>query len=485
MILLKDILFGVSIISISGNTSSTIKEIRFDSRRISTGDLFIAIKGVKIDGHKFINQAIANGANTIIHENEIYSKENGVNYVHVENSKKALAIIASNFYNQPSKNLQLIGVTGTNGKTTVATLLFSLFKSAGYKVGLISTIKIIVHDNIYNTNHTTPDPITINHYLDEMSRIGVEFCFMEVSSHGIDQLRTEALLFKGGIFTNLSHDHLDYHNSFKDYRDVKKSFFDNLPKTAFALFNSDDRNGHFMVQNTKAKVYSYALKSNADYKVKVIENQFTGLLLKINNYEIWVKLVGVFNAYNVAAIFACADILNLEYEELLRLISELDSVTGRFDFYVSNSNISIIVDYAHTPDALKNVLQTINNIRSGNENIITVFGCGGERDKEKRPKMGEIASTLSTTVILTNDNPRSENPDIIISEIQNGVDPKYFNKIILIKDRKEAIRTAGKLAKDGDIILIAGKGHEDYQEICGKKEYFSDIEVVKQYLIEL
>lgn len=485
MILLKDILFGVSIISISGNTSSTIKEIRFDSRRISTGDLFIAIKGVKIDGHKFINQAISNGANTIIHENEIYSKENGVNYVHVENSKKALAIIASNFYNQPSKNLQLIGVTGTNGKTTVATLLFSLFKSAGYKVGLISTVKIIVHDNIYNTNHTTPDPITINHYLDEMSRIGVEFCFMEVSSHGIDQLRTEALLFKGGIFTNLSHDHLDYHNSFKDYRDVKKSFFDNLPKTAFALFNSDDRNGHFMVQNTKAKVYSYALKSNADYKVKVIENQFTGLLLKINNYEIWVKLVGVFNAYNVAAIFACADILNLEYEELLRLISELDSVTGRFDFYVSNSNISIIVDYAHTPDALKNVLQTINNIRSGNENIITVFGCGGERDKEKRPKMGEIASTLSTTVILTNDNPRSENPDIIISEIQNGVDPKYINKIILIKDRKEAIRTAGKLAKDGDIILIAGKGHEDYQEICGKKEYFSDIEVVKQYLIEL
>ena len=485
MKLLRDILFGVSIKSISGNTSIGVKQIRFDSRKISTGDLFIAIQGDKEDGHRFINQAISQGANTIVHENEIYYKENGVNYIHVENSKKALATIASNFFNQPSKNLQLIGVTGTNGKTTVATLLYCLFKSAGYKAGLISTVKIIVHDSVYETNHTTPDSITINYYLDKMNDKGVEYCFMEVSSHGIDQLRTEALIFKGGIFTNLSHDHLDYHKSFKEYRDVKKSFFDKLSKTSFAIFNSDDKNGHYMVQNTKAKVYSYALKSNADYKVKVIENMFRGLLLKINNCEVWVKLVGVFNAYNIAAIFACAEILKLNSEEILKLISELDSVTGRFDLYVSNSNISVIVDYAHTPDALKNVLQTINNIRTGNESLITVFGCGGDRDKEKRPKMGRIASILSNTVILTNDNPRSENPEMIISEIQNGVDPQYSNKVISINDRRQAIKTAGQLAKSGDIILVAGKGHENYQEVCGNKEYFSDINVVKEYIMEL
>ena len=361
MKLLKDILYGVGIKSVFGSTGTYINTIQFDSRKISNEDLFVAIKGIEFDGHDFIQDAINKGANTIVHEDVLMSEDKGINYVQVEKSSSALAMIASNYYNQPSANLRLIGVTGTNGKTTVVSLLYDLFKSAGFKVGLISTVKIMVDEKNYDATHTTPNPILINYYLNEMNSSGVEFCFMEVSSHGIDQNRIEGLVFSGGIFTNLSHDHLDYHKTFSVYRDVKKSFFDSLPNNAFAILNADDKNGLYMGQNTKAKIYTYALKSYADYKVQILENQFKGLLLKINSSEMWVKLIGAFNAYNLVSIFACADILGLESDEILKLMSNLDSVDGRFNFFTTNTNITLIIDYAHTPDALKNVLETIND----------------------------------------------------------------------------------------------------------------------------
>ena len=485
MKLLRDILYGVSIKSVLGMTDVNVKSIQFDSRKINVKDLFVAIRGVNVDGHDFINTAIEKGAIAIVHDKELKKIVEGVVYVKVENPSKALAIMASNYYNHPSNNLQLIGVTGTNGKTTVSTLLYDLFMSAGYKVGLISTVKIMVDNKKFNTTHTTPDSLLINYYLNEMSNFGVEFCFMEVSSHGIDQHRTKGLNFKGGIFTNLSHDHLDYHKTFSAYRDVKKSFFDGLPNTAFAILNTDDKNGHLMCQNTQAKVYTYALKSYADYRIQILENQFKGLLLKINDHEVWTKLIGAFNAYNLAAIFTCANVLGLKSEEVLKLISNLDSVNGRFEFFITESNVTVIIDYAHTPDALKNILETINDIRTKNERFITVIGCGGDRDKTKRPKMGKIASVLCSTVIFTSDNPRNEDPELIISEMEKGVDPQNFNKIISITNRKQAIKTACKLACPGDIILVAGKGHESFQDINGKKIHFNDIEVAQECLKEL
>ena len=445
----------------------------------------MAIKGIEFDGHDFIQDAINKGANTIVHEDVLMSKDKGINYVKVKKSSSALAMIASNYYNQPSANLRLIGVTGTNGKTTVASLLYDLFKSAGFKVGLISTVKIMVDEKNYDATHTTPNPILINYYLDEMNCSGVEFCFMEVSSHGIDQNRIEGLVFSGGIFTNLSHDHLDYHKTFSVYRDVKKSFFDSLPNNAFAILNADDKNGLYMGQNTKAKIYTYALRSYADYKVQILENQFKGLLLKINSSEMWVKLIGAFNAYNLVSIFACADILGLESDEILKLMSNLDSVDGRFNFFTTNTNITLIIDYAHTPDALKSVLETINDIRTKNESLITVIGCGGDRDKDKRPKMGKIASVLSSKVIFTSDNPRHEDPELIISEMEEGVEPHNYNKIISIINRKQAIKTACQLASSGDIILVAGKGHETYQDIKGEKTHFSDVEVAHEFIKDL
>lgn len=393
--------------------------------------------------------------------------------------------MAANFYQHPSENLKLIGITGTNGKTTVASLLYNLFKAAGYKVGLISTVKIMVGDTSFSTSHTTPDSLVINSYLKQMNAIGVEFCFMEVSSHGIHQHRSAGLTFEGGIFTNLSHDHLDYHSSFAEYRDVKKSFFDGLPKTAFALTNVDDKNGQIMLQNTKAKTYNYALKSYADYRTQILENHFKGLLLKINNNEIWVKLIGSFNAYNLTAVFACADILGLEKDELLRLMSTLENVSGRFEYFVTTNNITVVVDYAHTPDALKNVLHTINDIRTKNELLISVVGCGGDRDKTKRPKMGHIASALSSKVIFTSDNPRSENPESIISEMEQGVEPQNSMKVMAITNRKQAIKAACQLANANDIILVAGKGHETYQEINGVRSEFNDYEVAMECLNQL
>lgn len=383
------------------------------------------------------------------------------------------------------KKLSLIGVTGTNGKTTITSLLYQLFKNNGNKVGLLSTVRILVGDNEFKATHTTPDPLTINYYLKEMIDHGVKYCFMEVSSHGIHQRRTDGLHFKGGIFTNLSHDHLDYHKSFDEYRDIKKSFFDDLPKTAFALTNIDDKNGKLMLQNTLSKKYSYALKSHADFKAQILENQFNGLLLKIDNNEVWVKLIGNFNAYNLLAIYATAKLMGMESMETLQLMSDLENVDGRFQCSISEKNITSVIDYAHTPDALKNVLETINTIRSGNEELITVVGCGGDRDAEKRPKMGNIAASLSTKVIFTSDNPRSEDPETIIRAIEKGVSPEHYKKTLSITDRMQAIKTACQLADKGDIILVAGKGHESYQEINGERYDFDDFKIVKQILTAL
>lgn len=485
MKLLKDILYRVTINRVIGSTSVAINNIEFDSRKIEFNDVFVAIKGVLSDGHNYIEKATDLGALVIICEKIPDKIINGITYVEVDNSNIALSVLAANYYGNPSDDIQLIGITGTNGKTTVATLLYKLFKKAGFKVGLLSTVKILIDNKEYKATHTTPDSLTINRYLKEMVDEGIEFCFMEVSSHGIDQMRTRNLNFKGAVFTNLSHDHLDYHKDFAAYRDVKKMFFDQLPKNAFALTNSDDKNGKYMLQNTKAKKYTYALKSIADYKSQVLENQFNGLLLKINGQELWVKLIGNFNAYNLLAIYAVADLLGLENLEILQLMSELESVDGRFQHVVSKNNITAIVDYAHTPDALKNILETINAIRSKNEDLITIVGCGGDRDVAKRPKMGNIAASLSSKVIFTSDNPRSENPATIIESMEKGVSGENFNKTLSIADRKQAIKTACQLAKNGDIILIAGKGHETYQEINGKRIDFDDYKIINELLIAL
>ena len=482
---LKDILYKVTINAVVGTTSVSVNAVNFDSRNITQGDVFVAIKGTLTDGHKYIDLAIQKGAIAIVCEVLPDNLESGITYIEVESASRALAFMAANFYHNPSENLKLVGVTGTNGKTTIATLLYHLFKKAGFKVGLLSTVQVTVDTTEYEATHTTPDSLTINKYLSMMSVAGVEFCFMEVSSHGIYQNRTEGLHFEGGIFTNLSHDHLDYHNTFAEYRDVKKSFFDNLPKNAFALVNIDDKNGLVMLQNTKAKKYTYALKTYADYKAQILENQFTGLLLKINNNEVWTRLIGNFNAYNILAIYAAAELLGLENVENLRLISELESVSGRFQYLISDEKITAIVDYAHTPDALQNVLETINSIRTKNEELITVVGCGGDRDKTKRPKMGHIASALSTKVIFTSDNPRSEVPETIIEDIEKGVEPQNFKKTLSITDRKQAIKTACQMAKPNDIILISGKGHETYQEIKGVRKDFDDYKIVKELLKQL
>ncbi|MDJ0645844.1 MAG: UDP-N-acetylmuramoyl-L-alanyl-D-glutamate--2,6-diaminopimelate ligase [Flavobacteriaceae bacterium] len=482
---LKDILFRVSIESVYGSTDLGIASLEFDSRAVNEKSLFVAISGTVVDGHQFIEEVTKAGVKAIICERLPSERKDDVTYVVVNDSKEALAILAANFYGNPSQKIQLIGITGTNGKTTVATLLYNLFKNAGYKVGLLSTVKILIGEQEFPATHTTPDSVTINKYLDQMVNAEVDYCFMEVSSHGIDQKRTSGLHFAGGVFTNLSHDHLDYHKSFAAYRDTKKRFFDELPKTAFALTNIDDKNGKVMLQNTDAKKYTYALKTIADYKAKILENQLSGLLLTINNNEVWTKLIGNFNAYNVLAIYATADLLGIEEIENLRLLSELESVSGRFQYLISNKGVVAIIDYAHTPDALKNVLETINAIRTHNEKVITVVGCGGDRDKAKRPKMAHIASELSNQAIFTSDNPRSEDPQAIIEDMEAGIQPQNYKKTLSIVDRKQAIKTASQLAEKGDIVLIAGKGHETYQDIKGVKTDFDDYAIVKDILEEL
>ncbi|SDL99978.1 UDP-N-acetylmuramoyl-L-alanyl-D-glutamate--2,6-diaminopimelate ligase [Kriegella aquimaris] len=485
MKLLKDILYGVGLTAVSGTTTVMVNSICFDSRKVRLDDVFVAIRGTITDGHQYIEKAINLGARAIVCEELPEQIINGVTYLEVNNCNTALAIMASNFYGNPSKNLKLVGVTGTNGKTTVTSLLYQLFKKAGYKVGLISTIKIMVDNKEYNTSHTTPDALTINEHLGMMSDEGVEFCFMEVSSHGIAQKRTDGLVFEGAVFTNLSHDHLDYHKTFAEYRDTKKKLFDNLSKKAFALTNIDDKNGLVMLQNTKAKKYTYALRTFANYRAQILENQFDGQLLKIDDNELWSKLIGHFNAYNMLSIYATADLLGLEKLETLRLMSELENVDGRFQYYISKEKITAIVDYAHTPDALKNVLETIKSLRTGNENVITVVGCGGDRDRSKRPVMGSIASEMSDKIIFTSDNPRSESPATIIEEMEKGVDPQNTRKILSIENREQAIKTACQLASANDIILVAGKGHETYQETNGVRIDFDDFKIVTNVLKDL
>ena len=481
MKLLKDILYKVSVNTIYGDTNLEISQIDFDSRAVKEGSLFVAQKGVSVDGHLFIDKAIQLGATSVICEVLPEKKQDNITFIQVDDSNTSLAIIASNFYDNPSSKLKLIGVTGTNGKTTIASLLYQLYKKAGFKVGLLSTVQILVDTIVYESTHTTPDSVTINNYLNQMVIQGVTHCFMEVSSHGIHQKRTAGLDFSGGIFTNLSHDHLDYHNSFASYRDVKKTFFDSLPKTAFAITNLDDKNGAVMLQNTKAKKRTYALKTLADYKAKIIEKSFSGTLLSINGIEVWTKLIGNFNAYNLVAIIGAAYELGMDKLEALTIVSQLESVNGRFEHFVSDSGVIAIIDYAHTPDALKNVLETINDIKTDNEKLITVVGCGGNRDKTKRPKMAHIASQLSTQSIFTSDNPRTENPETILEEMEVGVSEENLIKVITISDRRQAIKTACKFSEAGDILLIAGKGHENYQEINGEQFYFDDLVEVKKY----
>jgi len=480
MKLLKDILYKTAIEKVVGSTHIEVSMVCFDSRLVESGSLFVAVSGTQVDGHNFIATAIEKGATAIVCEIIPQKLVDGVTYVEVKDSSKALGIIAANFYDNPSKELKLVGITGTNGKTTTATLLYDLFTALGFKTGLLSTVVNKIGSQNIVATHTTPDAIQLNKLLREMVVQGCEYCFMEVSSHAIHQNRVQAIEFAGGVFTNISHDHLDYHKTFDEYIKAKKMFFDDLSSNAFALVNKDDKNGLVMLQNTKAKKYSYALKSMADFNCKVVENDFSGMLLNIAGNEVWTKLIGGFNAYNMLAIYSVANLLGMDTLKTLTAISALSSVDGRFQYIKSSNNVAGIVDYAHTPDALKNVLKTINDIRTGNENVITVVGCGGDRDKLKRPIMASIACENSTKVILTSDNPRSENPEEILADMKKGVDAVHFKKVLSITNREEAIKTACSLANDGDIILVAGKGHEKYQEIKGVKHPFDDLKVLSE-----
>jgi len=478
---LQDILYGVALLEVQGNNNIKISNIIIDSRAAKPQSLFVAIKGIQTDGHQYIKAAIQKGATAIICENLPENLEEQIVYLKVKDSSNALSVVAKNFYQNPSASLQLIGITGTNGKSTIATLLYNLFNELGYCCGLISTIVYKVDQQTITATHTTPNILKLNQLLHKMVTAGCEYCFMEISSHAMAQGRTKGINFKGGVFTNITHDHLDYHLSFDNYLAAKKSFFDGLGNDAFAITNVDDKRGNVMLQNTKAKKYTYGLKNMADFKVKILENGLTGLLLKINNVELNTLLVGAFNAYNILAVYAVATLLQANEEEVLTKLSLLKAVEGRFEhLYDVENNIVGIIDYAHTPDALKNVLETIAELRTGNEKVISVIGAGGDRDKAKRPKMADITCALSDKVILTSDNPRSEEIKDIINDMMEGLSPIYKKKIVCINDRKEAIRMARYLAAPGDIIGIYGKGHEKYQEIKSVKYPFDD----KQVLLE-
>ena len=479
---LQDLLYKVNILKLIGSTNIEISDVQFDSRKIQKKGLFIAIKGTISDGHQYIQNTIKEGAIAIIVEQLPSQLNDNITYVQVANSYNALGVIAANFYNNPSERIKLVGVTGTNGKTTIVSLLHQLFILLNNKVGMLSTIENKILDKIIPSTHTTPDPLQINYLLNDMIKRGCDYCFMEVSSHALAQGRVNGLVFSGGVFTNITQDHLDYHHTFSEYRDVKKSFFDSLNKDAFALVNKDDKNGSKMLEGTKAKKLSYALKSLANYRCKVLENQFEGMLLQINKVDVWVKLIGDFNAYNILAVYAVAKQFDFEDYEVLTALSMLNAAEGRFQFIRNEDAITGIVDYAHTDDALKNVLSTINTIRTNTESLITIVGCGGDRDKSKRPLMAQVACNLSTQVIITSDNPRSENSEDIIKDMIAGLSPVQKKKVLVITDRRQAIMTAGKLAHENDIILLAGKGHEKYQEINGEKFPFDDMEELKQSL---
>ena len=479
---LKDILYGVSLKQVKGSTAEEISGLCFDSRKVTAGALFVAIRGTETDGHAFIDRAVELGAKAVLCEEFPEDLVENVSYFMTDNSAKALGILASNYYDDPSSKLKLVGVTGTNGKTTVATLLFQLFMDMGYKTGLLSTVQNQINTLVIPATHTTPDPVILNSLLNDMVESGCDYCFMEVSSHAMVQGRVEGLTFAGGIFTNLTHDHLDFHKTFDAYLKAKKSFFEGLGKQAFALTNIDDKNGIVMLQNTGAHRKTYGLKNIADFKAKIIENHFSGLLLNIDGEEVWFKMVGSFNAYNLLAVYATALLLEQDRTKVLTSLSRLSGAEGRFDYIISPSGVIGIVDYAHTPDAVQNVLSTIQDIRKGTEQVITVLGCGGNRDKTKRPLMAQVACDWSTKVVLTSDNPRMEVPEQIIRDMETGVMPDKRKKTLSITDRKEAIRTACHLAKPGDIILVAGKGHEKYQDIGGHKLPFDDKEILVEFL---
>ncbi len=475
---ISDILHNVDILEIKGNTNNPVFGISFDSRKVSNNFVFVAVRGVNSDGHDFIETAILNGATSVVCEEMPVNILTNICYMQVENTSRALGIISSNFFDNPSSKLKIIGVTGTNGKTTIVTLLHSLFMSLGYPSGMLSTIVNKIENTKVAATHTTPDPVSINRLLNDMVIAGCEFAFMEVSSHAIVQNRIAGLNFSGGIFTNITHDHLDYHKIFKEYIKAKKKFFDELTDHAFALVNSDDRNAQVMVQNTKAAIYTYGLKNMADFKGVILENELEGVKIKINNHELFSLLIGEFNAYNLLAVYGTSVLLELDEDEVLIALSTLKGADGRFEILRAKNGITGIIDYAHTPDALKNVLQTIQKLRKGNEQVITVVGAGGDRDKKKRPLMASVAAKYSDRLILTSDNPRSENPENILKDMMDGLDVIEKKNALIISNRKEAIKAAWQFASTNDIILIAGKGHEKYQEIKGVRYPFDDKEIL-------
>ncbi len=482
---LQSILYGVSLKEVIGTTQLEVADIQIDSRKITKDAVFVAIKGLQVDGHLFISTAIEKGAKVIVCENKPIQLENSVTYVIVDQAQEAVAIMAHQFYDEPSTHLKLVGVTGTNGKTTVATLLFKLFSSLGYTCGLISTVQNQIGTEVIASTHTTPDPIQLNALLHKMVKAGCTHVFMEVSSHAVHQQRIAGLQFMGAVFTNITHDHLDYHKTFEAYLEAKKTFFDNLSSTAFALSNLDDKNGATMLLSTKASKFTYAIHSPASYKGKIIENQLSGLVMLVNDIEVHCRLIGTFNAYNLLAVYGTAIQLGEKSTEVLTVLSALTGAEGRFDYIMSHKNIIGIIDYAHTPDALENVLTTIAKLKKGDQEVITVVGCGGDRDKAKRPIMAQVACDLSNKVFFTSDNPRSEDPEQIIKDMEEGLTSAAKRKYISITSRNEAIKAAVNFAKSGDIILIAGKGHEKYQEIKGVRQAFDDKKVLENLFKEL
>ena len=480
---IEEILKGIDILSLTGDSEKTVSGIEFDSRKVSEGSLFVAVKGYKTDGHDFIKAALSSGAVAVICETLPEDYDRKTCWIKTRDSAKALGIAASNFYGNPSLSLKLVGVTGTNGKTTIATLLYRMFQKLGYKCGLFSTVCNYINDRELPATHTTPDPVQLNSLLAEMVSEGCDYAFMEVSSHSADQQRIAGLKFVGGIFTNLTHDHLDYHKTFDNYLAAKKRFFDSLQADAFALVNADDRNGRVMLQNCKARPYTFSVRGMADFRCGIIEQGFEGMGLRIQGEEVWTRFIGDFNASNLLAVYAASELLGAAGKEILTILSDLHPVSGRLEVVKSPEGISGIVDYAHTPDALINVIDTLNKIREGGVQLITVVGAGGDRDKTKRPRMAAISAEGSSKTILTSDNPRTEDPEKILDDMEAGITPDLRRKTLRISDRREAIRTAVMLANPGDVILIAGKGHETYQEIMGVKHHFDDREELKNALL--
>lgn len=479
---LKYLLDNIEWLDTIGSLDRHIAYLKVDSRAVQEDDVFIAVSGTQVDGHQFIGKAIENGARVIVGENEPGELPDQITFIRVADSASAVARMAEAFYDFPSAKMNVVGITGTNGKTTTATLLFELFKKAGFKVGLLSTVAYLINEKSIEATHTTPDAIRISELMDEMVREGCEYCFMEVSSHAIHQKRIDGLTFKGAVFTNITHDHLDYHHTFDEYLRVKKLLFDHLPGDAIALINRDDKNGQVMVQNTSAKVFNYALRSASDFHGKIIEQQLNGMLVSFDRTEVWTTFLGTFNAYNLLAVYAMAYLLGIDKQQVLTVLSGLKPVAGRFDYVNAPSGVTAVVDYAHTPDALLNVLETVNEVVPVEQQIITVVGAGGDRDVTKRPLMARIAASNSSKLVLTSDNPRTEDPHKILDEMQAGLDEEQLSRTIVIEDRYQAIKAACAMAKKGDLVLVAGKGHEDYQEVHGVKHHFDDKEVLKEIL---